>query len=277
MNRRFGAFSIRSPRSQRRGSSLVMTDERIFAYLLGELPEEEAERFDVEYFASEDLAEQIRPAEDDLIDAYLRDELTPAQRQHFEQNYLTTKARKKRVAMAAGLLGYVNTLKPEEAPAPAPVGPTWISSFIAFWGNRNWALRAGLAVGVVLIVAGGLWLSRSRTRPPRVVATLNLTISDDDRAEGAQPGRVRLPTDAEALRINLKLPGQSAAAGYDAELINDEGKTTPLSVAGRDAESVSVEIPAALLPRGEYALKLYVIRPDGTQQRVPGLYFFNVE
>lgn len=254
-----------------------MTDERIFAYLLGELPEEEAERFDVEYFASEDLADQIRPAEDDLIDAYLHGELTPEQRQHFEQNYLTTEARKKRVAMAAGLLGYLNALRAEEAPAPAPVEPTWVSSFIAFWGNRGWALRAGLAVGVVLIVAGGLWLSRPRTRSPRVVGTLNLTVSDDDRAEGAQTGRVRLPTDAEALRINLKLPGQSAAAGYRAELINDEGETTPLSVAGRDAESVSVEIPAARLARGEYALRLYAIRPDGTQQRVPGLYFFNVE
>jgi len=254
-----------------------MTDERIFAYLLGELPEEEAERFEEECFAGEDRPDQIRPAEDDLIDAYLRDELIPEQRQHFEQNYLTTEARLKRVAMAAGLLGYVNTLRTEEAPAPVHVEPTWINSFIVFWSSRSWALRASLAVGVVLIVAGGLWLSRSRTRSPRAVATLNLTISADDRGEGVQPGRVSLPADAEALRINLKLPDQLAAAGYRVELINDEGKTTPLSVVGRDAESVSVEIPAARLTRGEYALRLYAIKPDGAQQRIPGLYFFNVE
>jgi anti-sigma factor RsiW len=43
-----------------------------------------------------------------LIDAYLRNELTPERRQRFEQNYLTTEARRERVAMAAALLRHVD-------------------------------------------------------------------------------------------------------------------------------------------------------------------------
>lgn len=251
-----------------------MTDERIFSYLLGELLEEESERFEDECFAGEDWPEEIRLAEDDLIDAYLRNELSPEQRQHFEQNYLTTEARLKRVSMAAALLHQVNA-----TPAPPPAEPTWIKNFIAFWGTRNWAVRAGLAVGVVAVVVGGLWLARSRPTAPHAFATLTLTINvDNNRAEGAQAGRVRLTPDADALRIYLKLPDQSAtAARYRVELVNEDGETSPFAVAGRDAESVFVEIPAAQLMRGEYALRLFGVRPDGTEQRVSGVYLFIVE
>jgi len=255
-----------------------MTDERIFAYLLGELPEEEAERFEEECFAGEDWPDQIRPAEDDLIDAYLRGELAPEQRQHFEQNYLTTEARVKRVAMAAGLLRYINTRGAEEKSAPAREEPTWIKSFIAFWGGRNWALRAGLAVGVAAVILGGVWLFRARTRSPRVVATLTLTINaGDNRAEGAQPEMVKLPPGAEALRVILKLPGHAAAAAYRVELLNEGGEASTPRVVGHDAESVTVEIPAAQLTHGEYALRLFAVRPDGAEERIRGVYLFSVE
>lgn len=261
-----------------------MTDERIFSYLLGELPEEESERFDAECFAGEDWPEhvkQIRLVERDLIDAYLSRELTPEQRQHFEVNYLANDLRMKRVVTAAALSRHVDTLKTEEAPAATHVERTWVNSLIAFWRGRSLALRAGLALGVVLVITGGAWLYRTRTTSPRVIATLTLTISaDNNRAEGATPGIVKLPpgAGAGALRINLRLPDQSAAAAsYRAELINNDGRSIPLSVAGRDAESVSVEILAARLTRGRYALRLFAVRTDGTEQRVSGIYLFNVE
>jgi hypothetical protein len=249
-----------------------MTDEHIFSYLLGELPEEESERFEEEGSAREDWPEEVRLAEHELVDAYLRDELTPEQRRHFEQNYLITEARLKRVAMAAALIRHVNP-----TPAPTPTEPTWIKSFIAFWGARSWALRAGLAVGAVAVVVGAVWLVRSRATHPQVFATLTLNINvNDDRAEGAQAGRVKLTRNTDALRIYLKLPGQPAAAGYRVELVNEDGETSPLTVAGRDAESVSVEIPSSHLASGEYALRLFAVRPDGTEQRVSGVYLFTV-
>jgi hypothetical protein len=38
-----------------------------------------------------------------------------------------------------------------------------------------------------------------------------------------------------------------------------------------------VEIPAEELARGRYVLKLFAIKPDGSEQRISGSYFFNVE
>jgi hypothetical protein len=250
-----------------------MTDERIFSYLLRELSEEESERFEEEGFPREDWPEEVRLAEDDLVDAYLHGELTPEQRRHFEKNYLTTEARLKRVAMAAALIRHVNP-----TPSPVPARPVWIKSFIAFWGGQGWAARAGLAVGLVAVVVVAVWLVRSRATSPTAFVTLTLTINvDNNRAEGTQAGRVRLTPNSDWLRIYLKLPGQPAAANYRVEMVSEDGETSPLTVAGRDAESISVEIPASQLRRGEYALRLFAVRPDGTEQRVSGVYLFIVE
>jgi hypothetical protein len=252
-----------------------MNDERIVAYLLGELPEEESEQFEEECFAGEDWPEEVRAAEHDLVDAYLRKELTPEQRQHFEHNYLTTEKRQKRVATAAALLGHVEKLGGEKTAEQEHDWPNWLSGFIAFWRGQSWAMRAGLAVGLIAVVVGTVWLARSRTNPPRVFATLTLTIAEGNRAEGTQEVRVKLPPDADALRIYLKLPARAVgAARYRVELEGEEGEKSPVDVAGRDAETVTIEIPATRLKRGQYALRLFAVRPDGAEQRVSGLYYF---
>jgi hypothetical protein len=77
------------------------------------------------------------------------------------------------------------------------------------------------------------------------------------------------------LRITLVLPESSpSASSYRVEAV--DGINT-LSVAGSNSNSVSVTIPAAQLRRGQYALRLYAIKTDGTEERIPGNYFFTVE
>jgi len=258
-----------------------MTDERIIAYLLEELPEDELERFEDECFAQDSWpAEQINVVEEDLIDAYLRDELTPERRQRFERNYLTTEARQERVIMAAALLRHIDEHNGASRPAVA-VRPTELTAaerFRAFWNNQTWALRAAASIAVVAVIASALWLFLFRAPSLRSFATLTLAISNINRAEGAQADKVKLPSDAEALKVSLTLPRQAPpAARYRVELEDDNGKTESVEVVGNDAQSVLVVIPAARLARGQYALKLFAIKADGDDQRINGSYFFNVE
>lgn len=262
-----------------------MTDERIIAYLLEELPEADLERFEDECFAQESWPAQINIAEEDLIDAYLRDELTPERRQRFEQNYLTTEARQERVIMAAALLRHIDEYNTASKAAVSNAAvalpqtePTWAERFRAFWNSQTWALRTAASVAIVAIIAGALYLFIFRAPSPRTFATLTLSISNNDRAGGAQSGKVKLPPDAEALNIYLTIPAQSPpAARYRVELENDSGETKSVEVAEKDAQSVLVVIPAAQLARRQYALKLFAIKPDGSEQRVTGSYFFIVE
>ena len=255
-----------------------MTDERIIAYLLEELPNDDLERFEEECFAQDEWPPEINLVEGDLIDAYLRDELTPERRQRFEQNYLITQSRQERVVMAAALLRHIDEqpVASNLAVAAPPKALTWTERFRAFLGSQSWALRAATAVTVLALAAGALWFFFLRTPVPRTYATLTLTISHSNRAEGVQAGKVKLTPDVEALKISLMLPPPRAAR-YRVELENDNGETRSVELAGEDAQSVLVVIPAAQLARRQYALKLFAIQPDGVEQRINGSYFFIVE
>lgn len=259
----------------------IMTDERIIAYLLEELPEEELEQFEDECFAGEDWPAQVSLAEEDLIDAYLRGELSEERRQRFERNYLKTEARQERVLLAAALLRHVDQQQAESSKvSPAQSAePTLGARLLAFWRSQAFALRAAAAIALIAVIAVPLWLYLSRSRSPKTFTALALNISTgDNRSEGVEARRVKLPLTADALKISLALPEQvRGARDYRVELDKDTGETQALKITERDAQSVSVIISASQLTRGQYALKLYTIKEDGTEQRVGGRYFFTVE
>lgn len=267
-----------------------MTEERIIAYLLKELPDEELERFEDECFEQEKWPVEVELVEEDLIDAYLLDELRGEQRERFEQNYLITPARQERVRMAAAILRRLDEAnagveKADATTAAVVASQTSVKTTLgerlrAFWTGWTPAFRIGLAVVVAAVIAGSLWLYLSRNRSPRTFATLTLNISRSNRAEGAQAERVKLPLDADALRITLTIPDQSpAAVSYHVGLENvekDEG-IKPLDVVQQNAQTVTVVVPASQLTRSQFALKLFAVKSDGSEQRLAGNYFFNVE
>jgi len=263
-----------------------MTDEHIIAYLLEELPEDEAERFEDECFAGESWPEQIELAEEDLIDGYLRGVLTPERRRRFEENYLTTNARVERVRIASALLRHVDAHRvaaaeeesPDVKPAPAKesVRESW---FGAFWGGAS-VPRAALSFALLLIIVLGAFVTyRLITNSNRKVVLVALTPSSVERdISGTEPTKVKLPADAGTLRVSLALPeGTQQAARYRVEFEDEEGKTESLQAEGQDARTVAVSIPAARLARGTYLLRLYAVTAEGVEQRIKGSYLFTIE
>jgi anti-sigma factor RsiW len=267
-------------------------DERINAYLLGELPEEEAERFEDECFAGENWPGQLNLAEEDLIDEYLRGALTPERRRRFEENYLTTDARVERVRMAAALLRHVDShATSADASRVVSANAARVTSFKppkesrreswfgALWGGRTFVPRAALSFALLLIVVAGAFMIYRLTAPSsRAIVLVALTPTNAERGAGAEPTKVNLPSDAGALRVSLTLPeGVTPSARYRVELDDGEGKTESLEAEGHDARTVSVSIPASRLARGTYALRLYALTAESVEQRVKGSYLFSVE
>ena len=270
-----------------------ITEERIIAYLLAELPGEEAERFEDECFAGENWPGQLNLAEEDLIDEYLRDALTPERRRRFEENYLTTDARVERVRMAAALLRHVDShaafanaagvqsaAAAEATPtAPPPERHKRESWFGTLWGGRALVPRAAMSFALLLIILGGTFVLYRLIAPSnRTIVMVALTPINAERGAGAEPMKVKLPTDAGALRVSLMLlEGATPSARYRVELDDGEGKTESLEAEGQEARTVSVVIPAARLARGTYALRLFAVTAEGVEQRVKGSYLFSVE
>ena len=252
---------------------------RVVSYLLGQMSEEEAEQFEDECLAQKRWPSQVGLVEDDLIDAYLQDEMPPEQRALFERHYLTTEARQERVKVAAALLRQVCQGEAVGQPVAVREGGAWAGRLKAFLGGPYWGLRAASAVAALVIVVGGVWwLYLAHARPPRAVATLRLTSSVINRSESTRAATLKLPADVDALRVFLVLPERATRVSrYRAELDTEDGETVQLAVEGQDAESVTVLIPASRLPRGRYAMTLFAVRDDGTEQPVHGSYIFAVE
>src|SRR5579864_5480720 len=71
--------------------------ERARAYLLGAVDERDGDLLEEAYFRSAEALETVEAAEEGLIEDYLSDGLTGAERERFERHYLATPARRTRV------------------------------------------------------------------------------------------------------------------------------------------------------------------------------------
>ena len=81
----------------------TVTDQKLKAYFLGSLAAAEAERLEEELAANAELTEQAQIVEAELADEYLRGNLSAAQCRSFEENYLTTSARREKLRLAENL------------------------------------------------------------------------------------------------------------------------------------------------------------------------------
>ena len=95
-------------------------DQHLVRYLLGLLPDEEAEWLDEAGIVDDDLALRLRVAETDLVDAYVRGTLTGETLARFETFYLSSPLRRKKVRFAERFLGAIDRAAAPRATVVAP-------------------------------------------------------------------------------------------------------------------------------------------------------------
>jgi hypothetical protein len=150
-------------------------EDLIERYLLGELPAAEQDALEDEYFGDESKYDLLCKAEDKLLDRYARGYLSEANRERFEQNYITNPRRRRHVMFAKALAKVVdeNLAARQASPQTAAgermehpdTGLIWLSQF----ARLPRGLRFALSITAVLLIGlGGTWLvietSRLRAR-----------------------------------------------------------------------------------------------------------------
>ena len=116
-------------------------------YLLGLVSPSERERLESEYFTNDDAFAEMLSAEDDLIDAYARGQLSAKERHQFEQRFLKSESGRERVQFARTLAGYVADTQSSEKPSPYQPG------FFASLQSSGMALRYAVVAFLVLGLA----------------------------------------------------------------------------------------------------------------------------
>jgi hypothetical protein len=238
-----------------------MTDEHIISYLLQELSEEEAERFEEQCFSQEEWPADLDAAEQDLIDAYLHNELSKERRRRFEEKYLITDVRKARVLTAQS---FMQVLCP-------PRKKTIKERLEVFW-QQPLVPQAAVAVLIVAVLTPIVVFLMSTKTYSRV----DLAMGSLERGVGPQMERVTLPLSTNGLEIHLKLPEPDSAAAYRVEWENAKGNLGGLKIESQDNQSIVVRVGANQLSPGRYVLKLSKTKNGETEQPV-GSYFFRVE
>ena len=92
-------------------------------YLLGDLAEEDAARLEEKYFADDSAFEVMALAEDEIIDAYVRDELSPEDRRRFEENFLSSPRISQRIELAKILKAKASSRRVSHDDVPVLHGP----------------------------------------------------------------------------------------------------------------------------------------------------------
>lgn len=126
-------------------------DRQLVRYILGLLPDDEAERVDEQTIVDDEMAARLRSVENDLVDAYVCGTLEGEWLERFESWYLASPRRRDKVKFARQFLNAVDRLPRQPAPAAAPVpspsgraarrGAIWLASAAALL----------LACGILLV------------------------------------------------------------------------------------------------------------------------------
>lgn len=80
-----------------------INNQLLIQYLLGSLPAEQVELYDELSIADDEFAKSLAAAEDDLVDAYIRGELTGSELTNFRSSYLTSADKYEKVRFAQSL------------------------------------------------------------------------------------------------------------------------------------------------------------------------------
>ena len=126
--------------------------EEVRLYLLGRLkPEHLSELLEERIMTEQDYYEELLVIEDEVIDQYLANELSRDEREAFEQYFLRTPERARKLSFARAFTKYV-AAAPKVAPTPAPVRPGFREIFRHLFAAP---IRVA-AVALVLITCSAL-------------------------------------------------------------------------------------------------------------------------
>ncbi len=265
--------------------------ETLRQYLLGRLPSGELASLEERLLTDSAFYEELLIAEDELIDQYLRGRQSQGERESFESHFLLTAERQQKTRFARSLNKYLDGLEnkaseemvaeedPAEESIPAPDPDVRKRNFFSFLPG-NPVLSYSMTAALVLLVGAVSWTALRNLRNPTqtdpgqvfaVVLTPGLTRAGGDQAS------FRIPSDFATLQLQLTLP----AAGYQsyrAELLTTERNSVwagdglqPDAASGN--KFINLAIPARLIKRDDYQVKLSGRRGDGVDEDVTSYVF----
>ncbi|MGZ5434629.1 MAG: hypothetical protein ACXWID_01730 [Pyrinomonadaceae bacterium] len=260
-------------------------------YLLGRLPSEQQAHFEELLLTSDEVFEELGNVEDELVDEYVREELTASDRESFESHFIAAPEHQAKLRFARTFRKYVAAEGPEyqvatdervaeELPMQA-IRPS--SRWFGFLPIRNPIYGYAMTAAVVLLVVGVSWIGwRNLNSGPRDPGRVLSFVLAPGLSRGDPEGgnRLTFPADTGTVRLQLLLP-ENRHESYGASLVDAEGRTLTTNrnlpkelVNGQPG--VVLDVAASLMPAGDYQVKLNGVNRDGNSESVAS-YSFRIQ
>lgn len=230
-----------------------METTQIKNYLLGSIPADVSATLEEQLLTDDDFFELLQAEEDELIDQYLTGELSPAERQQFEQIFLAAPERRERLSWAqtlhqelslATMVNETSSVAPQTAfiPQPSPWWRVWLGSPAAYVA----------AAVLVAMLAFGLW--RTNMSPP-TLGTFILT--PNASRDGSQTKVIAVPPGASQINLQLELIVVESGP-YQAILRDGAGNTKQRweGLQPQTKQPFVLEVSTAHLDEGTYRINL---------------------
>lgn len=157
-------------------------------YLLGELSESEQAALEEKYFTDPQVFDQVLKTESELVDGYVRGQLSNEVRERFEKSYLKHPARRERMQFASALAARLDqevkepVTNSEQLASPV----SWWQRVSASLRGQRLTLRFSLALATLLIMIGSVWVLIESRRQQRELAQTQAAYEAEQRRERQQ-------------------------------------------------------------------------------------------
>jgi hypothetical protein len=248
-------------------------------YALGGLPEGARSELEQQLVTDPDVFETLGVVEDDLIEEYLDGTSTELDRGAFERHFLTSPVRVARLRFARALRTHAARGMAAEPARPQPATAVRVARWQPAW--------LGLAAALAASLAGNVWLANRSAQPRPTEASApgsgttspTFTLATGLLRSGGSLTRVNVPNDSAVVRLRLEVPTADSYPTYRATMLDEDGKeiwtAANLRVHEGGSPAVVVPVPAEILPRGDYQVRLSGQKLEG-EPEVVGTYTFRV-
>jgi hypothetical protein len=150
-------------------------EDLLTRFLLGAVDERERAEVEDRLLSDDEFYERMLAGEGDLMDAYVRDELSSSERVQFEKSFLSSARRRERVEFAQGLMESATQLHETKLASPRAhvrAESSRRKGFLASLLSPRPALGYALAAAALVVVALTVWIAvermRARVEPQQV-------------------------------------------------------------------------------------------------------------
>jgi hypothetical protein len=250
------------------------TRETLRRYLLGSLPESEAEEIDVQIITDDSLSDELALAEHDLIEDHLDQSLTPEEADLFRKNFLISDERRQLIIDTSLLREYADHHGEPVITVSEPASSV-LEKLKAIFTRPAFAGALVVAALLIALLAWQVFIRDTPTQLEREYAAMNakdlsnagefaalssISLASSNLRDANSASRQNVATMTETILVRLALPNGVDTPALKATISRASARIFTIdavrSYQNPNGKEVRMLVPRSVLEKGQDQIRL---------------------